>query len=59
MEGEWDEVMGLIRKCRDTMHRHHDRISWFIKIEDWKGKRGRLRGMVASVEKALGEEVAK
>lgn len=59
VEGEWDEVMGVIRKCFDALHEHSDRVTCTVKIDDYKGRSGRIAGKVATVEKALGREVSK
>jgi uncharacterized protein (TIGR00106 family) len=59
VEGEWDEVMGVLRQCFDAMHEHSDRVTCTLKIDDYKGRSGRIAGKVASVESALGREVSK
>ena len=59
LEGEWDEVMEVINRCREAMHKHSERVSCTIKIDDHAGRTGRLSGKIASVEKALGHEVKK
>jgi len=59
VEGEWDEVMGVIGKCFDAMHKHSERVTCIIKIDDHAGRGGRLEGKIASVESALGREVSK
>lgn len=57
IEGDWDEVMGVIRACFDVVHEHSERVTCFIKIDDWVGKRGQIRNKVASVEELLGHEL--
>ena len=59
IEGEWDEVMELIGRCRRMMLEKHDRIYLVMKVDDHKGVTGKLRGKIASVEKRLGHEVNK
>lgn len=59
IEGEWDEVMGVIRRCFDAMHRYSDRVTCTIKLDDYQGRSGRIAGKVATVEQALGREVRK
>jgi uncharacterized protein (TIGR00106 family) len=59
VEGDWDEVMGVIRRCFDAMHEHSDRVTCTLKIDDYKGRSGRIAGKIASVERALGREVDK
>lgn len=59
IEGEWDEVMGVVKKCFEAMRTDCSRISVGIKIDYRKGARGRIRGKVESVEKRLGRELKK
>ncbi len=59
VEGEWDEVMGVIRTCFDVLHEHSDRVTCTVKIDDYRGRSGRIVGKVATVENALGREVNK
>ena len=53
LEGEWDEVFAVVRKCYERMKRDCNRISCSIKVDYRKGHSGRLVSKVASVEKAL------
>lgn len=53
LEGEWDEVFGVVRRCFERMRRDCNRISCTIKVDYRKGHKGRLAGKVASVEKHL------
>jgi uncharacterized protein (TIGR00106 family) len=53
VEGEWDEVMALVKECRDTMRRSNNRIYISIVIDDRKGATNRLSGKVKSVETVL------
>lgn len=53
LEGEWDEVLGVVRKCYERMKKDCNRISCTIKIDYRKGRSGRLESKVASVEKKL------
>ncbi len=59
VEGEWDEVFGLIKKCFEKMSEDCNRISISIKADYRKGKRGRLEGKIKSLEEKLGREVKK
>jgi uncharacterized protein (TIGR00106 family) len=59
VEGEWDEVMEVIKKCFDAMHEHSERVSCYLKIDDYQGREGRLAGKIKSVEDKLGREVKK
>lgn len=53
LEGEWDDVFGVVRKCYDRMKKDCGRISCTIKVDYRRGHKGRLAGKVASVEKTL------
>jgi len=53
VEGTWDEVMGLVKKCHHAMKKANNRIYTSIVIDDRRGARGRLTGKVESVEKVL------
>lgn len=55
LEGEWDEVMGVIRQCHMLMREKFPRVSTTIKIDDAVGRTGRLRGKVESVQRILGK----
>ncbi len=57
LEGEWDEVMGVIKQCFETMSSDCDRITCSIKIDYRKGKSGRLESKMASVEAKLGKKL--
>lgn len=59
VEGEWDEVMGLIKKCREALLEEADRVLIEIKIDDRKGAFQRIDGKVESVERILGKSVNK
>ena len=53
LEGEWDEVFAVVRKCYERMEKDCNRISCSIKVDYRKGHSGRLVSKVASVEKTL------
>lgn len=53
IEGEWDEVMGVLGNCFDDLRRDCDRISMSIKLDYRKGPGGRIVSKVESVEKKL------
>ena len=55
LEGEWDEVMGVVAACFKRMRRDCHRVSAVIKVDYRKGHRGRLTSKVASVERRLGK----
>jgi uncharacterized protein (TIGR00106 family) len=58
VEGEWDEVMALVRACFKTMSQDCNRISTSIKIDYRAGKRGRLKSKIKSIESRLGRTLS-
>ena len=59
VEGDWDQVMDLIRRCRDKVLERSERVLLRIVVDDRKGAAGRLEGKQASVEGKLGRELKK
>ena len=57
LEGEWDDVFRVVRKCYERMRKDCNRISCAIKVDYRKGHMGRLEGKVASVEKRLKRKI--
>lgn len=53
LEGEWNDVFQVVRKCYERMKKDCSRISCTIKVDYRKGHKGRLDSKVASVEKRL------
>jgi uncharacterized protein (TIGR00106 family) len=53
LEGDWDEVFGVVTKCFKRMKKDCNRISCTIKVDYRKGHSGRLVSKVASIEKTL------
>jgi uncharacterized protein (TIGR00106 family) len=50
LEGDWDEVMSVIKACRDRLLEHANRVSLAIKIDDRTGATDRLAHKVASAK---------
>ena len=59
MEGDWDQVFGVIKACFDRMREDCGRVSIAIKVDYRKGRSGRLESKIAKVEKTLGRPVLK
>jgi len=53
LEGEWDDVLSVVKQCYERMKKDCPRISCVMKVDYRKGHKGRLAGKVASVEKQL------
>ncbi len=57
LEGEWDEVMGVIRQCYERMSKDCGRITCSIKLDIRKGPTGRLSDKIEKVERLLGRKL--
>ena len=57
LEGDWNEVFGVVRHCFEAMRKDCNRISVAIKVDYRRGKRGRLTAKVASIERKLGRKL--
>jgi uncharacterized protein (TIGR00106 family) len=54
LEGSWEEVMGVVKKCHDEVMRDAERAVTSIKIDDRKGGDARIEKKLGSVEQKLG-----
>ncbi len=54
VEGVWDEVMALIRRCVDKVAEVAPRVSVVIKLDVRDGHDGALRAKVARIDGLLG-----
>lgn len=59
LEGEFDQVLDVVRRCLQAMSADCNRIECAIKIDYRKGRHGQLAAKVASVEEKLGRAVKK
>lgn len=59
VEGEWDEVMKLIKKCHKTVMKTGERAVTTISIDDRKGKPNRIDQKVKSIERRIGKSLKK
>ncbi|MGA2805114.1 MAG: thiamine-binding protein [Acidimicrobiales bacterium] len=55
VEGDWDEVMALIKSCVLRLAEESPRISVVIKVDYRPGATGVLRGKVETIERLLAE----
>ncbi|MFC2079474.1 MTH1187 family thiamine-binding protein [Candidatus Bipolaricaulota bacterium] len=53
LEGEWDDVMAVIKACRDKLLESSNRVSLSIKIDDRAGASGRLKHKVDSAREKM------
>jgi uncharacterized protein (TIGR00106 family) len=59
IEGEWDEIMKLVKKCHKTVMKTGERTITTISIDDRKGKPNRIEEKVKSIERRLGKSLRK
>ena len=53
LEGDWDEVMAVIKACRDKLRESSNRVSLSIKIDDQKGATDRISKKVHSAQEKM------
>lgn len=58
VEGDFDAVMDLIKRCHHLARRSNNRVLTHIAIDDRAGATDRLTGKVKDVEAILGREVS-
>ena len=54
IEGDWDEIITLVKKCHEEIKNFADRIVTNILIDDRQDMSGRLKNKVLEVESAIG-----
>jgi len=59
IEGDWEIVMPLIRRCHDVVRSMSSHVVTFIKIEDESGKDNKLATNIQSVEHRLGRSIGR
>jgi uncharacterized protein (TIGR00106 family) len=59
VEGDWDEVLGLVRRCHEAMRAEAARVLTKITIDDRAAAAGRITGKIRDVEAILGRELKK
>ena len=57
LEGEWDQVIGVVTACFRELERDCSRIGVNLKIDYRQGPPGRLEGKIAKVEQRLGRKL--
>ncbi len=57
LEGEWDQVFGVVKQCFERMSKDCDRVTLSIKADFRRGHSGRLEAKVRSVEEKLGRKL--
>jgi uncharacterized protein (TIGR00106 family) len=59
VEGEVDQVLGVLKRCLEAMAADCDRITCTAKLDYRRGHSGRLDAKVSSVEEKLGRSLRK
>jgi len=54
VEGDWDEVMDVVRRATEAAGRYGSRVSLVLKADIRPGHTGELTGKVDRLERALG-----
>ncbi|MDH2416555.1 thiamine-binding protein [Nocardioides sp. CER19] len=55
VEGEWDEVMAVLKQAVDAVSAYSSRVSLVLKADIRPGYDGQLTAKVERIERALGE----
>lgn len=59
VEGEWDDLFRLVKKCHKAVMKNEERVITSISVDDRKGKTNRIEEKVKSVEKRIGKTLKK
>jgi len=57
LEGEWDDVIGVVSACFRALETEADRIAVNLKVDWRRGPAGRLQSKTARVEQQLGRKL--
>ncbi|MEA5454855.1 thiamine-binding protein [Sinomonas sp. JGH33] len=55
IEGEWDEVMDVVKRATEAVGRYGTRVSLVLKADVRPGHTGELNGKVERLERAIAE----
>lgn len=59
VEGEWDDLLSLVKMCHFALADEHNRVETRIVIDDRRDASGRIKGKIDSIEGHLGREINK
>jgi uncharacterized protein (TIGR00106 family) len=59
IEGSWDSVFKVIKRCHQTMIKECKRVYMVMTIDDRKGAENRIKGKVDRVEKILKRKISR
>ena len=57
LEGEWDEVMKVVKDCFNELNKDCSRIGVYIKIDYRDGPESRLESKIKSLEDKIGRKL--
>jgi uncharacterized protein (TIGR00106 family) len=57
IEGNWDDVFKVIKKCHDSMMKKSNRVYMVMTIDDRKKTKNRLTGKVDRIEQVLKRKI--
>jgi uncharacterized protein YqgV (UPF0045/DUF77 family) len=57
LEGEWDEVMDVVRDCFMELKRDCPRIGVYLKVDYREGIESRMHSKIESLEKKIGKKL--
>jgi uncharacterized protein (TIGR00106 family) len=57
VEGEWDKIFSLIKKCHKSLRKESNRVYVVITLDDRKGAKNRLKGKLDSIENVLKRKI--
>src|SRR4051794_38544999 len=57
IEGEWDDVMAVVKQCHEHLAKQSNRIACTIKMDWRKDHQGSLVSKVRSVEEKVGRKL--
>ena len=59
IEGDWESVMAVVKRCHESVMKEADRAITTIKIDDRKGSSSRMDRKLEAVENKLGMKLDK
>ena len=59
IEGDWDEVMDLVRRCHEQAREHSPHVITTVKIEDQEGVPNQITSNIRSVEGIVGKTLSR
>jgi uncharacterized protein (TIGR00106 family) len=59
IEGEWDELMPLMKHCHERARELSDHVFTTIRLEDEEGALNKLSSNISSIERAYGHPLSR